>query len=296
MSSMMTRREAIRLAGVSAATGLSAVVGPTDWLGTILQAGSQQRSAMFPDGAIIRTLFGDISPATLGDGPILFHEHLSGTTRFSDDVTLMIEEVKAGVADGIACIVDAGHPDMKFTPAGYRLDAVKRIARESGMPVVVSGGYYTQQTYPPEIAMKTADAIADDLVRDAAATPLGALGEIGQHGGEMTADEQKVFRAVGRAHLRTGLPIFTHGPYIGRRTASPPVPPDAVLRQLDLLESEGVEPGRVTLGHVCCLDDPKGQVAQQAARRGAFVGFESSYARERAPSGRRSNRDDHGPP
>ena len=102
---------------------------------------------MFPDGAIIRTLVSDVSPEKLRDGPVLFHEHLSGTTEFSDNVALMVEEVRAGVADGIASIVDAGHPDMKFSPGGYRLEALQRIARESGMPIVASGGYYTQQSY-----------------------------------------------------------------------------------------------------------------------------------------------------
>ena len=271
--SKVTRREAITLVGISVGTGLVTLVGPTGGFGAVFQAGVAS-SAVFPDGAIIRTLMGDVSPDKLRDGPVLFHEHLSGTTEFSDDVALMVEEVRAGVADGIACIVDAGHPDMKFTPGGYRLEALKRITRQSGMPIVASGGYYTQQSYPPEIAVQTANQIADGLVQEATVERLGALGEIGQGRGEMTADERKVFQAVGRAHLRTGLPIFTHSPYIGRRRVSEPVPPEAALRQLDVFESEGVQPEHVALGHVCCLDDPKARVAQQAAKRGAFVGFD----------------------
>ena len=56
------------------------------------------------------------------------------------------------------------------------------------------------------------DTLAGELVRDAAAERHGAFGEIGQEG-EMTADERKVSQAVGKAHVRTGLPVFTHNAY-----------------------------------------------------------------------------------
>jgi phosphotriesterase-related protein len=204
---------------------------------------------------------------------VLFHEHLSARwgrpQHFTDDVALIAAEVKASRADGIACIVDAGHADL-----GRSLDALTRIATDSGMPVVASGGYYTQRLFPPDLAAKSEDALTEELVQDAARYRFGAFGEIGQELGEMTADERKVFRAVGRAHVRTGLPIFTHSPYVGTRAKAAPVPRDTALRHLDLLESVGVAPVHVALGHMCCLDDPKAVVAQQVAKRGAFVGFD----------------------
>jgi phosphotriesterase-related protein len=70
--------------------------------------------------------------------------------------------------------------------------------------------------------------------------------------------------------VATGLPIFTHNPY----GTGANVPRDSGLRQLDVLESVGVAPDRVAIGHMCCLDDPKAEVMQQIARRGAFVGFD----------------------
>lgn len=30
----------------------------------------------------------------------------------------------------------------------------------------------------------------------------------------------------------------------------------------------------LAIGHVCCLDDPKAEIAQQLAKRGVFVGFD----------------------
>jgi phosphotriesterase-related protein len=280
----MTRRDVIMLLGAGAAFGASwrttlsgEPLRPADSLA--LQPGPAVER-----GAVIRTLITDVSPDSV-KGAILFHEHLSirypltkalaekagrpVPTSFTDDVDLMTEETKAAATDGVGCIVDGGHPDMDRD-----LDALKRIASASGMPIVASGGYYMQRNYPPEIATKSADQIADELVRDATAQRLGAFGEIGQQGGVLTDDEKKVFTAVAKAQAKSGLPIFTHNAYTGVRVVDPPVPMDAALKQLDVLEAAGANPRHLAIGHVCCLDDPKAQIAQQLAKRGVFVGFD----------------------
>ena len=59
--------------------------------------------------------------------------------------------------------------------------------------------------------------------------PAGAFGEIGSWD-EITAVERKVFRAVGKAHVATNLPIFTHTG----------IPGKSALEQLDILEDAGV--------------------------------------------------------
>ena len=263
----LTRREAVRFLGAAA--------------GSLLMSKSVSgRQKMpfsniaFPKGAVIRTILLDMPPAALASGPVLFHEHLSLhlaglEEHFTDDVALMIEEVKAAGREGVSCIVDAGHADM-----GRRMDALQRIAAESKIPIVASGGYYLQRTYPPEITTTTADEIADLLAHEAKAQRWGALGEIGQQGGELIADERKVFQAVAKVQGRIGLPIFTHNAYLGARSPSNVVPRDAAIRQLDVLESSGAKPEHVAIGHVCCLDDPKAEIASELARRGAFVGFD----------------------
>jgi phosphotriesterase-related protein len=216
---------------------------------------------------------------------VLFHEHLSMRypltkalaekagrpvpPSFTDDVVVMVQETKAAGGEGIGCIVDGGHPDMDRD-----LAALKRIATESAVHIVASGGFYMQRNYPPEIAAKSADQIADDLVRDAREQRLGAFGEIGQQGGVLTDDERKVFTAVAKAQARSGLPVFTHNAYTGVRVANPPVPMDAALKQLDVLEAGGADVKHLAIGHVCCLDDPKAEIAQQLAKRGVFVGFD----------------------
>jgi phosphotriesterase-related protein len=234
-------------------------------------------------GLIIRTVLGDMSPGALAGGATLFHEHMSlspdflpkfmslltprpptaapaapaGQTYFLQDLDLMTEELRAASKEGVACLVDGGHPDM-----GRSLDFLKRLSMRSGMPIVSGAGYYSEPFYPPEIAMLSEDQIAENLIRDVGAEPYGALGEIGTWD-EFTPNERKVFRAVAKTHLATNLPIFTHTNF-GK----------AALEQLDTFESLGVNPRRVAIGHVGGLIDPEARVHKEICKRGAFVGFD----------------------
>jgi phosphotriesterase-related protein len=265
-----SRRKILQLA----ATGFAAAVWPE----------RLAASAAFPKGAVIRTILKDLPPEALSGGVTLFHEHMSlapdfmprwialarnpGTGRaaaaqsppppphFMQDVELMSEEMSAAAKDGVACIVDQGHPDM-----GRDLEFLKRISRQSGLPIVAACGYYAQPFYPPEIATWSEDRIASELIRQARTQPIGVIGEIGTWD-VMTADERKVFRAVAKAHRRTNLAIVTHTNF-GK----------GATEQLDLLESAGADPAHVAIGHVGGLNDD-GAVAKVIARRGAFVGFD----------------------
>jgi phosphotriesterase-related protein len=275
----MNRRELIGM-GAAALLGRSAFAAKT---------------LEFPKKAVIRTILKDLSPETLAGGSTLFHEHLSlapdfmprwialfragqpnsGRGRgaaaapaasdqkfFMQDLDLMTEEMKAAKADGVACIVDAGHEDM-----GRDLGFLRQLSEKSGMPIVASTGYYTQPFYPPEIATMSEDQIAADLIHKAQTQPVGALGEIGTWD-VMTPDERKVFRAVSKAHLATNLPIFTHTAY-GK----------GAIEQLDVFESMGVKPQHVVIGHVGGLQDPTAAVAKEICKRGAFVGFDRQGGR-----------------
>jgi phosphotriesterase-related protein len=277
---MIMRRDALKLVGcgLSAAAGLHSAASPR-----------------FPKGAIIRTVLKDLPPEALTGGATLFHEHMSLAAdfmprwvalarstlpglfpanpaagrgappaptsppppHFMRDVELMTEEMSAAAKDGVACIVDQGHPDM-----GRDLDFLKRISAQSGLPIVAGCGYYTQPFHPPEIAVWSEDQIARELIRQVRTQPIGVIGEIGTWD-EMTSDERKVFRAVAKAHRATNLAVVTHTNF-GK----------GGLEQLDLLESTGVKPSRVAIGHVGGLSDAAATVPRAIAKRGAFVGFD----------------------
>jgi phosphotriesterase-related protein len=256
---------------------------------------SGDAAAQFAGGAIIRTVLKDVAPGEFASGAILFHEHMSLAPDFMPrwiefaratpgspfaraprpatasapapavtpqpyfmrDAELMTAEMSAAAKEGIACIADQGHPDM-----GRDLEFLKRISRDSGMPIVAGCGYYTQPFFPPEIAEWSEERIAQELIRQAKTEPIGVIGEIGTWD-VMTADERKVFRAVAKVHQATGLAIVTHTNF-GK----------GAMEQLDALEAAGVKPDRVAIGHVGGLNDPQAEVPKALAKRGAFVGFD----------------------
>ena len=280
---MLTRREALSTLGIGAA----------------LSRATFADDLTFPKGAIIRTVLKDYAPEELGTGPILFHEHLQLGADFNakfaaagaavraangqppapargggrgtagggpptpppdimHNVDLMVAEVSKVKENGIACIVDAGHPD-----SGRDINFIREVSMKSGVPVVAGGGFYTQPWYPKEISTMTEEQITKALIKQADDDTLGAYGEIGSWD-EMTADERKVFRAVGHAHQATNIPIFTHTG----------IPGKAAIEQLDLLEDAGVKPEKIVIGHLGNLVDPNVYVHKTICRRGAYVAFD----------------------
>lgn len=279
-----TRREALGVLGAGVAA--AALSGP---------AAAQPA---FPKGAVIRTLLRDFAPEELSGGATLFHEHMSlrngfladwvrfaGETReanrapnaaapaaparpanaaapaapnFMEDFDLMSEEMAAAKADGISCIVDGGHPDM-----GRDINFLRKVSEKSGMPIVASAGFYSQPFYPKEVSSWSEEQVFQAIMKQVNADPIGALGEIGSWD-YITKDERKVFRAIGRVHLATNIPIFTHTG----------IPGKSALQQLDILEDAGVDPKHVVIGHLGNLNDTSTEIHRAVIRRGAFVGFD----------------------
>jgi predicted metal-dependent phosphotriesterase family hydrolase len=258
---------------------------------TLLRVASAQPA--FPEGVVIRTVLKDYRPEELDGGATLFHEHMSlapdflvrfrqyaaeaqavnrppnappsagpggppPDLSFMRDLDLLTEELAIAKREGIACVVDGGYADM-----GRDIGWLRQLSLRSGMPIVAGGGFYTQPFYPREIATMSEDQIFQALVEQAATDPIGAFGEVGSWD-YITKDERKVFRAIGRAHLATNVPIFTHTG----------IPGKSALEQLDILEDAGVDPKHVVIGHLTNLVDPNTEVHRAICRRGAFVGFD----------------------
>ncbi len=277
----MSRRSALELMAMSAAA--AAFSKP-----------AIAQTPTFPKGAIIRTLLKDYAPEDLAGGATLFHEHMSLAPDFNArfgaaaaaaraanglpplparaggprpapagpdpmrDVNLMSEELAAAKRDGVACIVDAGHADM-----GRDLGFVRQASMKSGVPIVASAGFYAQPFYSKDISTMSEAQVVQALLKQVEADPIGAFGEIGSWD-DITAEERKVFRAIGKAHVATNIPIFTHTG----------IPGKSALEQLDILEDAGVKPDRVVIGHLGNLVDATVYVHKAICRRGAYVGFD----------------------
>jgi phosphotriesterase-related protein len=277
-STRLSRRQAINLLGVGAGFGLVAALRQEAGLTAALGQAAATK-VTFPQGAIIRTILKDVSPEALGTGATLFHDHVSlssprpyappstvpATAQWLDNVDAVVEEVKAAGKDGVSCIVTGGTRDLGQKPANVRTIA-EQVA-PAGVHIVLADALWTQPAYPPDIATKAEGQIADEFLRDANAQRWGALGELGSSM-EMHPDERKVFRAIAKVHVRTGLPIFTHTPHEGCQKCA--------REQLDLLESQGVNLQQLCIGHLSDIrNDPRAETHKAIAKRGAFVGFDT---------------------
>ena len=275
-----SRRQALRLLGLGGA-GLAAACGstPEPEEPAVEPVAPADTSSL--EGPIVRTILEDLAPDQLRHGAVLFHEHMSldiafwdrlvgadnparemfigspDTTYFMQDVEVMAAELQAAAREGLSAMVDGGHTDM-----GRDVSFLRAVSEQSGMPIVVSGGYYTDPFHPLELGEQTEDEIAEALAEAATAERWGAFGEIASSE-EMTQGERKVFRAIGKAHLLTNIPIFTH-------TANGL----EAETQLDIFESLGVPTGSVAIGHMGGLEDPEATVHRGLCERGAFVGFD----------------------
>ena len=251
----LSRRHAIRLLGLGSGLGLAA--GTRAIAAPASRAAAGQKPGI-PKGAIIRTILKDVPPDRLGTGAALMHEHVTA----GNDVDVLVDEVRASGQEGVSCLVDAAVG--KRRPGA--LDNLRTIASRSGVHIVAAGGYY-KAPYPPDVAQKSEDALADELVQDAAAERWGAFGEIGTSL-EMHPDERKMLRTVSKAHARTGLPVFTHTEHQGCSSCA--------LAQLDVFEAAGVNPQSLCIGHMSdILDDPQSETHKRVARRGVFVGLDT---------------------
>lgn len=166
----------------------------------------------------------------------------------------------------MGALPDAPGGDKSTTRSIANVEAVKRVAEQTGLNVVLGTGHYRDPYLDREWFDRTSvDDIAQSMVSDITegfgdtGVRAGIIGEIGCDKWYVSAAEERSFRAAARAHLATGAPIYTHA---ARWTVG--------HEQLDLLEREGVEPARVAVGH-CDLVPVEGY-AERLAARGAFVG------------------------
>ena len=218
---------------------------------------------------MVTTTNGPVDTSELGI--TLMHEHIFVNLQreFREDGVLhdpelQLQEIQRFKDAGGGTIVDV-------TPMNIRCMSplvIRRLSEESGLHVILGTGLYRDPYNDREWLDRTStDELADIMVReleegiDGTGVRAGIIGEIGCNNDYLSAGEERSFRAAARAHLRTGVTITTHA------TRWP-----VGLLQLDVFESEGVDPRRVVIGH--CDSVPSTDFHETVARRGAFVEFD----------------------
>ena len=222
--------------------------------------------------AHVQTVLGPIEPASLG--VTLPHEHTQIALwhvparwdywQLTKDEPIVLDELEAFRTAGGSALVDLTLPGVGRDP-----DWLARIARGSGLHVVMGCGWYRGAYYPPEarIDRRAVDDLADELVLEATdgvgTTGIrpGIIGEIGTDKPWVSAQEERVHRAAARAARRTGLAVTTHG-----------VLSAVGLDQLRILEEEGLDPARVVIGHADSYPVLEHHLA--IVERGASVEFD----------------------
>ena len=227
--------------------------------------------------ATVMTVTGPVDSEDLGFTSI--HEHIyldlsrdrAGNISMLNDPELAYRELMLFKEAGGQTIVDQttgglrGH-DHDILPIPHAV-AVREMAERTGLNVILGAGWYRELYYAKHLWRMKTDEIAEELVRDVQQgidgtdVKAGLLGEIGAHFTWISPVEERMYRAVARAHKRTGVTIATHASKwsVG-------------LDQLDILQEEGVEPRRVIIGH--CQSHPYHDYHAEIARRGAFVSFD----------------------
>ncbi len=204
-------------------------------------------------------------------GFVLPHEHVfidlvreyRGSGLLNDE-HLACQELGALKAAGGGTLVDLTPDEIGRDPA-----ALRRVSEATGISIVMGCGHYRDPYLDRGWFDRTpVDAIADEIVRDitegvrGTGVRAGIIGEIGADRRYISAAEERSFRAAARAHLKTGLTISTHA-------ARWPVG----LAQLKLLAEEGVDPGRVIVGHTDSVPIPGYHLA--LVEQGCYISFDS---------------------
>jgi phosphotriesterase-related protein len=190
------------------------------------------------------------------------------------DLDLATRELLAFKQAGGGTIVDMDLPGI-----GRDVAALAKVARATGLHIVVSTGWYTQASHPPALAGKSVEELAEAMVEelvtgiDGGGVRAGNIGEIGLSGypqDPFQPGEERVLRAAARAQARTGASLTLH-PNTGTHGVRE-APADHLDRYLDVLLAEGADLGGVYVSHMGFF--PAARARELLARGLGFVSYD----------------------
>ena len=156
------------------------------------------------------------------------------------DLDTTINEVRKCRDAGGGAIVDATTIGIGRNP-----EALARISRESGVPIIMGAGFYVAALHSEDMDQRSVDdlarQIAGDIVDGVEGTGIkaGIIGEVGCTW-PLAPTERKSLSAAAIAQGETGAAILIHP---GRH-------PDAPLEILEVLVNGGADISRVIMGHL----------------------------------------------
>ena len=202
----------------------------------------------------VETLKGPVDTAGLGF--TLMHEHVfvqsEGVAQNFPSVWDEPAEIDAA-REKLQDMADAGVRtivDLTVLGLGRNIPRLRDLAGDLPLTVIVATGLYTYTEVPNYFNYRDEDAMADLFVSDITEGIQGtgikaAILKCATDEPGLTPGVEKVLRAVARAHRRTGVPISTHT-HVGTKRG---------LDQQRIFQEEGVDLGRVVIGHSGDSDD-----------------------------------------
>ena len=220
----------------------------------------------------INTVLGPISAEQLGT--TLMHEHCLWafpgweydlSYPFDRDSALQIigDDLVDLKRERVDSLVDTTAPSM-----GRDAVFLEELSQRSGIQIIASTGFYTEHWggIPFSLSFWDLDEMTEFMVTeltkgmDGTSIKAGLI-KVGTGEGEITEMERKTFIAAARAHIKTGVPIYTH---THKGTM--------ISEQLDIFEEEHVDLSKVIIGHLSDTVDLNCHL--DVVRRGANVGLD----------------------
>jgi predicted metal-dependent phosphotriesterase family hydrolase len=231
---------------------------------------------------VVRTVNGDISPSELGMTQT--HEHLHcdqdlccTTENFPSDIGSMVLTDTDLVVDALADFRAAGGQaiaEMTVRGLGRDVAVLREISMRAGIHVVATSGFYVEACLPAFVRTSSVEQLTEFLLReliegaDGTTIRTGML-KSGVGRPVIEGVELRCAQAVGRAQRITSVAITTHTSASSRFEI---LGGNLGSQHLDVFEAEGVDPGRVIIGHT----DENADIRQllTLVKRGAYVQFD----------------------
>jgi phosphotriesterase-related protein len=173
-------------------------------------------------------------------GWLRFHLFENVDNLLLNDEELAIKEITRFKLIGGQSVVDVTNWGIGQDP-----HAMARMARATGLNIIMGTGYYTMDSGCADVlAQKTEDEIYNEIVQDIIVGTdgicAGIIGEIGADSWPLHEIEIKSLRAAVRAQRATGAGLTIHP---GRLDESP-------LQILEVIERAGADMRRVIIEHI----------------------------------------------
>lgn len=208
----------------------------------------------------VQTVKGPVDTAELGQ--TLMHEHVFVLTadvqqNYPEEWGSEDERVAdaVGKLQGLAAVGVRTIVDPTVIGLGRYIPRIQRVAEQVDLNIVVATGCYTYDDVPfffhhrgpalnAAVGAEVPDPMVDMFVRDVEEGIAGtgvraAFLKCAIDAPGLTPGVERVMRAVAKAHQRTGVPITVHT-HPGSQSG---------LQVQRVFGEEGVDPGRIVLGH-----------------------------------------------